>query len=65
MKKIWVNKTDSFKDAERFDRDYYFNMSTSARLEIMQLLREEYFKLKKGYIDESGKRLRRVIRIIQ
>lgn len=65
MKKVWVNKTGSFKDAEKFDRDYYFNMSASARLETIQLLREMYFKIKKGYIHESGKRLRRVIRVIQ
>lgn len=39
MSKIWVNKTNSLKDAEKFDNDYYFNMTASKRLETMQLLR--------------------------
>ena len=64
MKKIWVNKADSLKQAERFDRAYYQSMSASERLEIVQFLREN-FKIKKGKKDESREGLRRVIRIIQ
>lgn len=64
MKKIWVNKAKSFKDAEEFDIKYYLRMSKKERLETMQFLREIYYKIK-GLKNEGRKRLRRVIRIIQ
>jgi len=62
MKKIWINKANSFKSAERFDQDYYLNMSENERLETMQYLREIFYKIKKN---ENRKRLRRTIKIIQ
>ncbi len=65
MEKIWVNKTNSLKDAEKFDNDYYLDMTASKRLETMQLLREIYPKIKKGYKSENREGLRRVIKIIQ
>jgi len=65
MKKVWVNKANSFEDAEKFDKKYYFNMTANKRLETMQILREIYSKLKGGRKNESRKRLRRVIKIIQ
>lgn len=65
MKKIWVNKAKSFKEAEEFDNKYYLNMSARERLETMQLLREMYFKFKKGLKNENRKRLCRVVRIVQ
>ncbi|MCK4278080.1 MAG: hypothetical protein KAW82_02690 [Desulfurellaceae bacterium] len=65
MKKIWINKSNSFEEAEKFDENYYRQMTTTQRFEIMQFLRELNFKLKPEKRDESGKRLRRFIRIIQ
>jgi len=65
MKKIWVNKTASFKAAERFDEEYYLNMSRTQRLELMQFLREIYFKLNKGRKSEGRKGLRRSVKIIK
>ncbi len=65
MKKIWVNKTYSFKDAERFDENYYLNMTSAERLDIMQFLRESYYKINKRLKNESRKGLRRVIKIIK
>lgn len=65
MKKIWINKSNSFKEAEKFDENYYRQMTATQRLEIMQFLRELNFKLKSEKRDESRKRLRRFIRIIQ
>lgn len=65
MKKIWINKSNSFEEAEKFDENYYRQMTTTQRLEIMQFLRELNFKLKPEKRDEGGKRLRRFIRIIQ
>ena len=47
MKKIWVNKANSFKEAEEFDRRYYSQMGARERLETMQFLRETYDKFKK------------------
>lgn len=64
MKKIWVNKARLFKDAEKFDRNYYAAMSKTEKLETMQFLREIYSKIK-GLKNEGRKRLRRVIKVIQ
>lgn len=60
QRKKWVNKTNSFKEAENFDRDYYFKMTAEERLETMQLLREKYSKIETRYNHENRKRLRRV-----
>jgi len=65
MKKIWVNKVDTFEAAKRFDEYYYLSMSRTKRLETMQFLREIYFKINNGKKNESRKRLRRVVKIIQ
>ena len=65
MEKIWVNKATSFADAEKFDEDYYFNLTSLERLEIMQFLRESYYKIKKDLNNESRKGLRRVVKVIK
>lgn len=65
MKKIWVHKTNSFKSAEEFDEEYYFNMNSTQRLETMQFLREIYFKFNKNRKNEDRKGLRRAIKVIQ
>jgi len=64
MRKIWVNKAKSFKEAEEFDRNYYAAMSKTEKLETMQFLREMYYKIK-NVKNEGRKRLRRVIKVIQ
>ena len=68
MKKIWVNVAHSFKEAEEFDREYYFQMSPQERLDIMQQLRtmqDQFFV--KGIKKRHGyrKRLQRVVKITQ
>ena len=63
MKKIWVNKANSFKEAEAFDSAYYMKMSKAERISTMQFLREEYRKIKAPR-NENRKRLRRVIKIV-
>jgi hypothetical protein len=65
MKKIWVNKAGSFKEALEFDAAYYLSLSREERLESVQLLREAYFKSKGMEFREDGKRLRRIFRIIK
>ena len=65
MDRIWVNRAKSFKDAEKFDEDYYLNMTGSERLEIIQYLRETYFKIKRGKKNENRKGLRRSVKVIQ
>lgn len=62
---MWIHKTNSFKKAGDFDKDYYLNMSSSKRLELVQLLRDQYFKLKKHTINGDTKRLRRSVKIIK
>lgn len=65
MAKIWMHRADSFKAAERFDLNYYLSMGSTERLEIVQYLREEHMKMKKGGKDEIAEGLRRVITIVQ
>ena len=65
MKKIWVRKAKSFSEAQEQDLDYYLNMSTQERLETVQFLREQYPKFARVKLNESGKRLRRTVRIVQ
>ena len=69
MKKIWVNKANSFKEAEEFDRKYYAQMTPEERLNIVQELREIYFNFSKNrpkglQKNARRERLRRVIKII-
>lgn len=64
-KKIWINKSDSPEAAQEFDIEYYLSMSSEERLETVQFLREEYYKVKKGSKHEDRKRLRRDIKVIQ
>jgi hypothetical protein len=63
--KIWVNKSTSYKEAQEFDDSYYLSLTPTERLEVVQFLREEYWKLKKDTKHERGKRLRRVLKIVK
>lgn len=66
MKKVWINKTNSFDSADEFNEEYYLKMGSYKRVETMQYLREIYYKIKKKKgKNESRKRLRRHIKIIQ
>ncbi len=65
MRKIWIKKCNSFRASEEFDRQYYARMSPEQRLEIVQFLREIYYKFNRQYKSEDRKRLRRVVKIIQ
>ena len=64
MKKIWIHKAHSFKEAEQFEDRYYIRESPSERLSDIQLCRELYFQLK-GLKNARRKGLRRVVRVIQ
>lgn len=65
MKRIWINKAGSFKEAQDFDNAHYLGLSSEERVESVQILREEYFKSHGLKFREDGKRLRRVFRIIK
>ena len=65
MKKIWVNRANSFEEAQDFDNAYYLSLSSTERLESIQILREAYFKSQGLKFREDGKRLRRVLRVIK
>lgn len=65
MKKIWINKIDSFEEAERADDNYYWEMTPIERLETMQFLREMQSKFKRGIRNESREGLRRSIKVIK
>ena len=64
-KKIWINKADSFDAAEEFDNQYYKTQTAAQRLDEMQFLREQYFKMNKEAEDAHRKGLRRTIKIIK
>jgi len=64
-KKIWVNKVDSFSAAEKFDDEYHRTQTPAQRLDEMQFLREQYFKMNKEACDAHRKGLRRVIKVIK
>jgi len=64
MKNIWLKKFASFNEAETADLKYYSKMSASEKWDIMQFLRETYYKFK-GAKYEKGKGLRRVLKITQ
>jgi len=65
MKKIWLKRVRSFKEAQDFDENYYLKASGIERLETVQYLREMYFKIRGVTKHEGRERLRRVIKIIQ
>lgn len=65
MKKIWIRKSASYKEAEEFDREYYLKMTPSERLDIMQYLREIYYKFGRKKKTNGRARLRRVLKIIK
>jgi hypothetical protein len=62
---VWIKKPCSFSEARDLDLQYYSDMTPQERLETVQFLREQYFKLKGTFSDESGKGLRRTVRIVQ
>ena len=64
-KKIWVNRASSFSAAEKFDDEYYRARTASQRLDEMQFLREQYFKMNKEARDAHRKGLRRIITIVK
>jgi hypothetical protein len=66
MKKtVWLNKARSFKKAQKFDADYNLGLSDKERIEAIQVLREAHFDSICFYSGEDGKRLQRVVRIIE
>jgi len=65
MKKIWINKARSFKSAEEFDIEYYQKIGPRKRLELMQILREMFYKIRSYKKNEGRKRLRRFVKIVQ
>ena len=63
--KIWMKRAKSFSEAQEQDTDYYLNMSAQERLEIVQFLREQYPKFARVKLSESGKGLRRTVRVVK
>ena len=51
MKKIWENKTTSFKNAEDFNIRFWKSASANAKFEALWQMVEEYHKIrnKRGY----------------
>ena len=64
-RRVWSHKSTSYKEAAEFDRKYYLAMTSTERLETMQLLREMLFKYERYRRGKNGKGLRGFIKIIQ
>ncbi|MFA6549086.1 MAG: hypothetical protein WCT39_04060 [Candidatus Margulisiibacteriota bacterium] len=65
MKKLWIKKFSSFKEAEKADQQDYSNLSPAERLDIIQFLRESYFRAKGMFTHDGRSRLRRSVKILQ
>ena len=65
MKKIWIHKADSFKEAEQFDREYYAAMTPAQRLAVVQFLRESHHKFGGRKHGRNRKGLRRSFKIVE
>lgn len=60
MEKV-IHTSRSFEEAEEWDLQQYRSMTPEQRLDILQYLREEYYKFKN--VDRKGfQRIYRVIR---
>ena len=63
MKKIWVHKARSFKDAERFDEQFWRRAGAAARFSATWLMVEEFLKLRGRFRGQP--RLRRTVQHIK
>jgi hypothetical protein len=64
-REIWINKANSFDEAQEFNTAYYLNLSSAERVETVQVLREAHFKSNGLFRSKNGKRLRRVLRVVK
>ena len=63
MKKIWINKANSFKEAEEFDRKFWRQAGSHARFSAARECVKDYLQMKGK--NESSLRLRRSIQNIE
>ena len=63
IKKIWIHRARSFKEAEEFDHSYYRAMSWQEKLDTVQFLRELYYKIKRNLSREKKKILAKRIKL--
>ena len=63
MKRIWINKANSFKEAEEWDRKFWRRAGAQARFAAAREALKDYFKMKG--INERHLRLRRTVQNIE
>lgn len=63
MRKIWVNKARSFKEAEEWDRKFWRRAGAQARFAAAYEAIKDYFKMKGT--NERHLRLRRSVQSIE
>lgn len=63
MKKIWVNKARSFKEAEKFDIEFWQKAGVQARFSATWKMIEELYKIRGVYGYKL--RLRRSVQSIE
>ena len=64
-KKVWVNIVHSFSAAEKFDDEYCKAQTAVQRLDEMQFLRDQYFKMNKEAGNARRKGLRGLVEVIK
>lgn len=60
MKELWVRKCASFEEAEEADREFWAQMTGDERVEALEMLRAEAWKV----TGERIEGLRRVVRVL-
>lgn len=63
MRKIWVNKAHSFKEAREFDIKFWRSVGADARFAAAWSIIKDYFKIRG--INASKLRLRRSVQNIE
>ncbi len=63
MKRVWINKAKSFKEAEEWDRKFWRRAGAQARFAAAFECLKDYFKMKGK--DERSLRLRRSVQNIE
>ncbi len=63
MKKAWIHRANSFKDAERFDAKFWKRAGVEARFSAVWKMVDEFYKIKG--INGYKRRLQRSVQSIE
>jgi hypothetical protein len=61
MEKVWFRKCSSFEEEEEADREFWAQMTGDERVEVLEQMRQEAWKI----TGEPLEGLRRVVRVLR